>query len=76
MRTAEGGWERGYDGDCLLLAIQECVCPKLKVLFAAYGRKELPEWVRVTFAWLARYRGHARAMNAQQNSAKRSPTLP
>ncbi len=30
------------------------VCPRLKVLFAdsAYGRKELPEWVRETFGWV------------------------
>lgn len=88
VRTAEGGFERGYDGAkqitgrkrhialdtlglivalvvhgaywqdhdgaCFLLMKLERVCPKLKVLFAdsAYGRKELPEWVRVTFGWL------------------------
>ncbi|WP_437202983.1 IS5 family transposase [Planctomicrobium sp. SH664] len=88
VRTAEGGFERGYDGAkqitgrkrhiavdtlglivalvvhgaywqdhdgaCFLLMKLRQVCPRLKVLFAdsAYGRKELPKWVRQTFGWV------------------------
>lgn len=88
VRTAEGGFERGYDGAkqitgrkrhiavdtlgliisvvvhgaywqdhdgaCFLLMKLRQICPRLKVLFAdsAYGRKELPKWVRQTFGWV------------------------
>ena len=90
VRTAEGGFERGYDagkkitgrkrhiavdtlgliisvvvhgaywqdhdGACFLLMKLQQVCPRLKVLFAdsAYARNDLPDWVNQTFGWILR----------------------
>jgi len=58
VRTAEGGEERGYDAGKKItgrkLMRLQAICRRLKVVFAdsAYGRNELPAWVRTTFGWV------------------------
>jgi putative transposase len=43
-----------HDGACFVLMRLRKFCHRLKVIFAdsAYGRNELPEWVRSTFSWM------------------------
>jgi putative transposase len=43
-----------YDGACLVLSRLGKRCRRLKVIFgdAAYGRADLPAWVKKTFGWL------------------------
>jgi putative transposase len=43
-----------HDGACIVLSHLQFWCRRLKVIFAdaAYGRNQLPEWVRSTFGWV------------------------
>ena len=51
--VVHGAYWQDHDGACLVL-MRLRKLRRLKVIFAdsAYGRNELPEWVRETFGWL------------------------
>lgn len=54
MVVVHGAYWQDHDGACLVIVRLRQQCQRLKILFAdsAYGRNQLPDWVRATFGWL------------------------
>lgn len=52
--TVHGAHWQDHDGACFVLMQLQATCRRLKVVFAdiAYGRNDLPAWVRATFGWI------------------------
>ena len=52
--VVHGAYWQDHDGACFVLMQLQATCRRLKVVFAdsAYGRNELPTWVRATFGWV------------------------
>ena len=52
--VVHGAYWQDHDGACFVLMQLKANCRRLKVVFAdsAYGRNELPAWVRATFGWV------------------------
>jgi putative transposase len=52
--AVHGAYWQDHDGACFVLMQLQATCRRLKVVFAdsAYGRNDLPAWVRATFGWV------------------------
>lgn len=52
--VVHGAYWQDHDGACLVIVRLRQQCQRLKIIFAdsAYGRNQLPDWVRTTFGWL------------------------
>ena len=52
--VVHGAYWQDHDGACFVLMQLQATCRRLKVVFAdsAYGRNDLPAWVRATFGWV------------------------
>jgi putative transposase len=52
--VVHGVYWQDHDGACFVLMRLQAACRRLKIVFAdsAYGRSDLPAWVRATFGWV------------------------